>query len=118
MFVVFHEGFLNHKLLDLTKFYLVSDQNLLLHKNIADLQLPIQRYLMHRQALDTGPVNPRPPTTVILQATSDNKRKVNARALAGARSPASTQRVLCSACAQPTALGYKRCINNNVSQLN
>ncbi len=28
-----------------------------------------------------GPVNPRPPTTVILQATSDIKRKVNARAL-------------------------------------
>jgi hypothetical protein len=32
-----------------------------------------------------GPVNPRPPTTVNLQATSDNKRKVNGRALAGAR---------------------------------
>ncbi len=32
-----------------------------------------------------GPVNPRPPTTVNLQATSDNKRKVNGRALAGTR---------------------------------
>jgi hypothetical protein len=33
-------------------------------------------------------VNPRPQTTVNLQATSDNKRKVNGRALAGARSRA------------------------------
>ncbi len=50
-----------------------------------------------------GPVNPRPPTTVNLQATSDNKRKVNVRArvrgraFEGARSRAR---------AQPTALVY------------
>ncbi len=44
-----------------------------------------------------GPVNLRPPTTVILQATSDNKRKVNARALAGVR-------LLALACARRRAL--------------
>jgi hypothetical protein len=32
---VFHKGLLSHKLLVLTKFYLIKDQNFSLHKNIA-----------------------------------------------------------------------------------
>ncbi len=62
-----------------------------------------------------GPVNLRPPTTVILQATSDNKRKVNQRAIAGALAGARAlagacacaQRVLCSALALALALALR-----------
>jgi hypothetical protein len=106
-------------ILKLTKRHLKCDVRC---ENLNFILSPSETLVIFTRDLKTGLVNPRPPTTVNLQATSDNKRKVNGRAsrarVRGERLRASAQRFLCSACAQPTALGHKRCINDNVSQLN
>jgi hypothetical protein len=62
----------------------ISTQNLKIYANLC-VNYTKKIYFVECFNLKKGPVNLRPPTTVILQATSDNKRK--ARTIAGARAP-------------------------------